>query len=268
MRRFIGASIVILPALLATWFFARGVGELVASLYFPPRTASVEPLPVVAANAEPPKRVVPALERPAEPVAIGPCAIASRVVALVADDEHPSASLAVLSWPGATGFKMPMVRTGSALGRHRVAAITASRVWLDDGSRRCFLDGTTEQAPKAAVVTAAPGIERVDDTHVRIDRTVRDDLVEKGAAALGNVRIVPEVVAGKVVGMKVLGVPATGPLAKLGLRVGDSIVSVNGFDITTPEGALDAYARLRSAPSLEVSLRRDGKPLSLRVDVI
>jgi hypothetical protein len=27
MRRIIGVSVVVLPALLATWFFARGVGD-------------------------------------------------------------------------------------------------------------------------------------------------------------------------------------------------------------------------------------------------
>ena len=272
MRRLAQVLIVLAPALVATALVARGVGDLVALIYFAPSTAAVVPMPVVSVTPPEPRRVTPR-ETVVEPplASVGPCSIASRVVVLVSDEDRPERSMAVLTWPGAVGFSRPMVRRGSVIGGRRVSAITASRVWLEDKGRTCFLDGATEHpviAPNPPVVVASKGIDRIDDTHARIDRTVRDALLEKGAAALGNVRITPEIVAGKVVGMKLQSIPEGSVLAKMGLRSGDSLVSINGFDLTTSEGALEAFARLRAAPSLEVSLRRNGAPAALRVDVL
>jgi general secretion pathway protein C len=264
MRRLLSVAIVLGPALLATALFARGVGDLVALIYFAPTTASVVPMPVVSATPPELKRPLVVTEPPPVVVSSGPCTVASRVVVLVADSDHPEQSMAVITWPGANGFSRPMVRAGSVVGGHRVAAVTSSRVWLEEKGSVCFLNGGTT----TPAVVATKGVDRVDDTHTRIDRTVRDALIEKGPAAFGNVRIVPDMIGGKVVGMKLLAVPEGSPLAKLGLRSGDSIISINGFDLTTSEGALEAFARLRAAPSLEVSLKRNGTPTALRVDVI
>jgi general secretion pathway protein C len=46
--------------------------------------------------------------------------------------------------------------------------------------------------------------------------------------------------------------------AALGLRGGDELLAVNDFRITDPEQALLAYARLRTAERLELSIQRDG----------
>ncbi|MBI2394131.1 MAG: hypothetical protein HYV09_31455 [Deltaproteobacteria bacterium] len=271
MRRALGVTLVIGPALVATYLFARGVGELVAAIHFPPSVATPAPMqtaaPVIPTTSAAKRSLVVA--EPAPDLG-GPCAIGARVVVLVSDPVEPRSSLAVLSWPGTTGFDRPMVRAGSVVGGRRVAAITSARVWLRDGRSTCFLDGTTERAaPKPPPPAAArgSGIERVDDTHVRVDRVVRDALLDKGAAALGSARVMPDMVAGKVVGMRLTHVPDQGVLSSLGLRTGDSLVSINGFDLTTPDGALEAFSRLRAAPTLELSLHRNGTPTVLRLDV-
>lgn len=270
MRRFISIALVLLPALVLSLAIAGGLRALVAKIGFAPREAKVEPEPERSPPPIPsatPSAVVIKSTPPTAPT--GPCALSARVVVLVSDPIEPKHSMAVLAWPGATGFSRPMVREGSVVGGHRVAAITSSRVWLEERGRPCFLDGDERKAiASQPIVSTSKGIERVDDRHVRVDRTVRDALIEKGAVGLGAVRIVPDVVAGKVVGMRVLGIPEASPLAKMGVRVGDSISSINGFDITSPEGALEAFGRLRAAPSLELSLKRNGAPIVIQVEVL
>jgi general secretion pathway protein C len=52
-------------------------------------------------------------------------------------------------------------------------------------------------------------------------------------------------------------------LHEIGLKSGDRIESINGFDIANPEKALEAYARLRLAPKLKLVLDRRGAPLEI-----
>ena len=45
------------------------------------------------------------------------------------------------------------------------------------------------------------------------------------------------------------------------------IEQINGFDMASPEKALEAYARLRTATSLTVALNRRGKPLTINFNI-
>ena len=47
-------------------------------------------------------------------------------------------------------------------------------------------------------------------------------------------------------------------LGMLGMENGDRLQTINGFDMTSPEKALEAYARLRTADHLTVPVNRKG----------
>ena len=75
------------------------------------------------------------------------------------------------------------------------------------------------------------------------------------------VRVAPDVRHGKPCGFRVVAVMPTGPFAKLGLRRNDVLVSVNGLDIRTPDGALDAYGKLKSTSRFALGFLRDGREM-------
>jgi general secretion pathway protein C len=52
-------------------------------------------------------------------------------------------------------------------------------------------------------------------------------------------------------------------LGVLGFQNGDRLETINGFNMSSPEKALEAYARLRTAKGLNVKINRRGKPMSL-----
>lgn len=52
------------------------------------------------------------------------------------------------------------------------------------------------------------------------------------------------------------------------MRNGDRLESINGFEVASPEKALEAYARLRTAAQLRLRLVRAGAPVELTVNVI
>ena len=78
---------------------------------------------------------------------------------------------------------------------------------------------------------------------------------------LGRAR--PHQENGKVVGFKLTGLRDAGPLTRLGLRSGDVLTQVNGSELTTPDSALAAYAKLREADELTIVLLRNGQPRTL-----
>jgi general secretion pathway protein C len=53
----------------------------------------------------------------------------------------------------------------------------------------------------------------------------------------------------------------------LGLENGDRLQTVNGFDMTSPEKLLEAYARLRTADHLTVQVNRGGKNVNVDLNV-
>lgn len=69
---------------------------------------------------------------------------------------------------------------------------------------------------------------------------------------------VPYRVDGQIKGYRLRGVG--GPLARLGLRSGDVITSVNGQPVSSPDTALRAYQRAYSASRVRVVLLRGGAP--------
>jgi general secretion pathway protein C len=52
-------------------------------------------------------------------------------------------------------------------------------------------------------------------------------------------------------------------LGTLGLQNGDRLETINGFNMASPEKALEAYARLRTAGNLNVKVTRRGQPMSI-----
>jgi general secretion pathway protein C len=77
-----------------------------------------------------------------------------------------------------------------------------------------------------------------------------------------RLRVVPELENGSVVGVRLFGIKKDGWLGLLGLENGDRIDKVNGFELGSPERALQAYARLRTARHLRVELVRRGRPMT------
>ncbi len=68
--------------------------------------------------------------------------------------------------------------------------------------------------------------------------------VAKGA------RVVPAVKNGKPDGFKLYAIRPSSVYAKLGLQNGDTLQSINGFDLTSADKALEVYTKLREATSL------------------
>ncbi len=203
---------------------------------------------------------------------------------VITESPDPTWSIAVLQATGETLGKLR--RVGDSVGDKQVAYIgfnttkNSPSVWLTSGATLCqvllFAPPTPEQpAAPAAAAEAKPKdtggvpddiakrIQKVSDTEFHVDRAVVDNILENQAQLMRTARIVPEQKDGKVVGIRLFGIRPDTLLGKLGLQNGDRLEAINGFEMASPEKALEAYARLRTADSLAVKVTRRGAPVTI-----
>lgn len=116
--------------------------------------------------------------------------------------------------------------------------------------------------PRPVTPPLRPAIVRESDTEYLLDRRLIDIILEDQAELMKSVRVVPAFVSGKAY-PRLFGVRPDSLLGLLGFRNGDCLESINGFDLSTPERALEAYARLRTADDLEARVRRGAQTVTL-----
>jgi general secretion pathway protein C len=122
---------------------------------------------------------------------------------------------------------------------------------------------TPRSGPGTVPADIASRIQKVSDTEFNVDRGVVDKILENQADLMRSARIVPENKDGKMVGIRLFGIRPDTLLGTLGLQNGDRLETINGFNMASPEKALEAYARLRTAQNLNVKVNRRGAPVSI-----
>jgi len=206
-------------------------------------------------------------------------------VLIIAASSDPEWSFAAIQAPGDT--KSILRRRGMDVpGGKKVAFVGWDRVWMVNGGALCqaeMFKGAEVAKVAAAPAPATPppatggpgavpddikkGIVRVSGTEFNVDRGVVEKILENQADLMRQARIVPEQENGKLVGIRLFGVRPDTLLGTLGMENGDRLQTINGFDMTSPEKALEAYARLRTADHLTVQVNRRGQNQNLDFNI-
>jgi general secretion pathway protein C len=237
-------------------------------------TGPLNALPVPSASADAPP---PPL---ADPYDAPECdGVQVIVIAASADPDWSFVALEQSTEKGKTVLR----RRGGQVGTRTVEFISWDRVWLLGNGQRCQVQMFKPPAAPSASASAAPapekggaesidgqiknGIRKVGPTEFDVDRGVVDKILENQAELMRQARIVPEQQDGKVVGIRLFGVRPDTLLGTLGMENGDRLEKINGFDMTSPEKALEAYARLRTADHLTVSVNRHNQATNLDYNI-
>lgn len=217
-----------------------------------------------------------------------PTCDAGRVV-LIAASQDAAWSFAAIEGPdGQTQLR----RLGGDAAGGTLTRIAWDRVWITAGGARCQMQlgkagklgkGAREEAPapqprpQARPVGSndnlntippeiAARIRRVSATEFNVDRAAVDQILEQQALLMRSARVIPERRGDQVVGLK-LRIRRGSLLETLGLESGDTLRSINGFDVTDPQKALEAYARLRTANRLSVAIERGGQLMTVDFNI-
>ncbi len=257
---------------------------------FDSQTGSMEwDLPVVAPPmAETESGEAPGDELSGEP---GPCGGSLRLVATTVVPRRPELSFASIS-TGVEGKSM-LYRTGMSVEGHELVGIREQRVFLRPSGRPLCQTAMFSPPPAAAPVAAAvpppapagderpppapkssiseeelnAGITQVSDTNYSVSRALLDKVLSAQAELMRAARVIPYEENGRVVGVKVYGIRRAALLGKLGIQNGDVLRTINGFDLSSPDTALEAYTKLREMDHFSIAMVRRGQPRTMEYNV-
>ncbi|MEM9863534.1 MAG: type II secretion system protein GspC [Myxococcota bacterium] len=215
--------------------------------------------------------------------ALPACDGALRLVATVAHTANGDLSIAAIV--DATG-SADVYRQGQSVDARRLKQVGLHHVVMHQSGEDCQLTmfGTVEARAlgSAAVIVTASGYGYVRGRRGEggVDRdilvagvtrsdgaTFNDGLVASTRAhresVFQSVHVLPHEENGRVVGIKVYGIRRDQLLGRLGIQNGDLVRTINGYDLSSPDAALEAYATLRGADHLALNLLRRGEPMTL-----
>jgi len=161
-----------------------------------------------------------------------------------------------------------------------ITQIEETRVYLDNGGKTEFidlLDSSKAATPEPTAAAPAPptpgggdafatemakGIKKTSEHAYDIQRATLESVLGNMSLLSRSARIVPEIRDGKAAGFRLYSVRPDGPFALIGMQNGDVISNINGLEITSPEKALEVYAKLKSASHLSLGLERNGQKVT------
>jgi general secretion pathway protein C len=163
---------------------------------------------------------------------------------------------------------------------HVETIATASAPTASTPTIAASASATMEIAPSASPLASAPpadttpfawptksappkDVVALDATHYLVDDGFVEDFLAHQETLMRTARVVPEVEDGGVVGIRLFGVRTGTPLTKLGIENGDRLETINGYALSKPEQALEAYTKMRHARQATLAIVRRGTPMTL-----
>jgi general secretion pathway protein C len=112
-----------------------------------------------------------------------------------------------------------------------------------------------------------PGIEQLSSTQFNVSRNEVDKALANLNDVLTQARAVPNFENGQPAGYKLFQIVPGSIYAKLGLRDGDVINSLNGEPINDPGKAFAMLSALKEMNHLELGVKRDGRQSGFSYDI-
>ena len=208
------------------------------------------------------------------------CTGSTRLVGVVFSPKRPEWSFAAITDGSGTAM---LYREKMEIDSGHLLAIQPDAVLMQPSSgNRCMLSMFDQDSPTPAkrASTAATtekdskknkrsrdrnggltdeeldqGIQKISDTKVVVQRSLVEKVLGDQANLMRTARVIPHQENGRTVGVKLYGIRRNSLLGRLGLKNGDMLRTINGFDLSDPAAALEAFATLRTKDNLSIALK-------------
>ncbi|HSP79715.1 MAG TPA: type II secretion system protein GspC [Myxococcaceae bacterium] len=163
---------------------------------------------------------------------------------------------------------------GDRIQGAEVIGIERERIIVLNDMRKEFIDGklgdgdVPAHAPSPVASAVLPpsnpnalgsSIRAIGENEYEVRRSELIDISANLAKVAMSARIVPAFKDGQAHGFKLFSIRPDSIYSKMGVQNGDVIKRINGFELNSPEKALELYARLKDPPSrVELEVERNG----------
>jgi general secretion pathway protein C len=153
-----------------------------------------------------------------------------------------------------------------------IYAIEKERVLLDNAGVNEYIDnslaappnlGVTPvvQPPGQAQAGGGEGVRQLSENQYVVARSEINNALTNLSDLATKARIVPSFKNGVANGFKLFSIVPDSLYAKIGVQNGDVIRRINGYEMNSPDKALEIYQKLRDANRIEIELERRGETL-------
>jgi len=151
----------------------------------------------------------------------------------------------------------------------RIYAIETDRVLIDNDGKNEYIDTGVAQpsfqnlgvTPIPAQPAAASDVKQLSENQYVVSKaTINENLSDLSKLAT-QARIVPSFKNGVANGFKLFSIVPDSLYAKIGVQNGDVIRRINGYEMNSPDKALEIYSKLRDANRIEIEIERRGETL-------
>ena len=111
------------------------------------------------------------------------------------------------------------------------------------------------------------GVTKVSDTEYHVEREEIDRVLGNLSSVATKARIVPSFKNGKPNGFKLFSIKPKSIFSKIGLKNGDVVQKINGYDMNSPDKALELYSKLKDSSNITVDVKRRGRSMTLNYAV-
>lgn len=124
-----------------------------------------------------------------------------------------------------------------------------------------------EEPPQEPAAQPVPISKKLGDNQWVISQSALLHSLDKMGQILTDARLTPRLLKGAVEGFMVTEIKPKGVFGSIGLKNGDILTRVNGYDIDSPEKAVQVLSGLKGESMINLDIIRSGKNLSFHYDI-
>jgi general secretion pathway protein C len=218
-------------------------------------------------------------EKPVEDLASPPVHTSLRLKLLGTLVSETNPQWSVASIQDVVTLKTNTYMVGDTIQGAEVLEIERKRVIIKHNNRREYIDenpgdgSAAPPPPPVQTIAAAPvkyndqpppsvglgsTIKQLSENEYEVPRQEIDKTLSNLNDVAMQARIVPAFKDGVAQGFKLFSIRPDSIYSKIGVQNGDVIKRINGYDLNSPEKALEVYSKLKEASRIDIEVERNG----------
>jgi general secretion pathway protein C len=110
-------------------------------------------------------------------------------------------------------------------------------------------------------------VKKLKEDTYEIPREEIDNVLSNMSAVATQARIVPSFQNGKANGFKLFSIRPDSLYSKIGIQNGDIVQRINGYEMNSPDKALEIYSKLKDSQAITVDIVRRGKAQTMTYQI-